>query len=355
MARIMGERPSDRYPAETAMYKFVKDVLPDYISAAFHPAIKDEKGNISYEFDLLLFVPHMGVYILEIKEACGFQYKDGKYSYLYANGRSREISSDRMNAGLMNQRYALKHYLKRMFNISPFIYEFECFPSMSINNIDKDQLPPEFDLRHVITSNDMKNHLYFLHNLIGCTIFDMENLHFRFEKDTEDLTDVDIFKLFNFWGYGAIEENRPERPPCVFLSYNRNNNEISKEVQHSLETLGLHVWRAPKDVPLGEYYLDSEMKEITDCDAFVILLSVPAENSEEVKKEFEKALELDKPIIPIWVEDIQDSDITDYYREKLTKYQYRIMPRIDYNVITEISDTVKKLKREKDNKGENTD
>ena len=356
MARIIGERPDGRYASEAEMYRFVKEELPDYISAAFNPMIKDEKGNVTAEFDMLLFVPHMGVYILEIKGASGFEYREGNYYYLYQNGNSNAVTAQRRNNELLRQRFALREYLKRMFNISPFVYEFECFPFLSGEGVDKDSLPPGFDPRHVITADNMKDHLRFLHKLIGCTIFDIELKEgLSRENDSEDLTDEDVIKMFYCWDTGANEDYRPSRPPCVFLSYNRNNSVISKEIQQILESLGVRVWRAPKDVPLGEYYLTREMQEIVDCDAFVILLSVPAQKSNEVKIEFEKALEINKPIIPVWVEDIQDSEITDYYREKLTKYQYRIMPRIDYNVIKEIVDTVKKIKKENDEKTDNED
>ncbi len=61
-----------------------------------------------------------------------------------------------------------------------------------------------------------------------------------------------------------------------------------------------------------------------------------------------KALELKKNIFPVWVEETSDSDINPYYREKLAKYQYRVMPKIDIEVIREIVSAVRKAKREID-------
>ena len=84
------------------------------------------------------------------------------------------------------------------------------------------------------------------------------------------------------------------------------------------------------------------MMAIEQCDAFLILLSRPAQNSDEVKKEFTKALEIGKPILPIWVEDVPEDEMEPYYRENLEKYQYRIMSKINEEIIEEIVASVKK-------------
>jgi hypothetical protein len=343
MARIIGEIPEHMSPAEDIMYHFVRTELPDYISVSMFPDIPAEDDIHKVEFDMLLFIPHMGVFILEIRDVIGFAYQDCAYYYMTKTGKSIVMDGERRARRLQRQGFVLRDYLKKKFNIAPLIYEFECFPYISMRGLENSNYPADFDPSHVIMSDDLHSGLHFLHKLIGITIMEQQQ---KGLAAFEDLSDKDAHDILYFWKTGLLDIPRPERPPLVFLSYNRNNNEISKEIQTVLEDRGIFVWRAPKDVPLGEYYLPSEMKAIEECDVFLILLSIPAQNSEEVKKEFQKALEIKKPILPVWVEDVAETEIAEYYKENLTEYQYRVMTKIDINVINEIVATVKKIKRE---------
>ena len=346
MARLIGEKP-ELYESERIMYQFVMEELPDYICASFNPVLSSEKYYNRIECDLILFIPHMGVYVFEINGIVGFQYINGEYYYEYPGGKTRKASECKRGTMARDQKYRVLEYLKRKFNISPLVYELNCSPQMSMQNLDRELIPPDFDLKHIVTADDLKDGLSFLHRLIECSIFEQSINGIDYY---EDLTDKDAHDMFYFWETGAWGARRPERPPFVFLSYNRNNNEISKDIQTVLEDRGVYVWRAPKDVPLGKYYLPEEMEAIKECDAFIILLSVSAQNSEEVKKEFDKALELKKPILPIWVEKVEDSEINEYYRENLTEYQYREMTKLDCDIINELVETVKKIKMENDRK-----
>ena len=60
-----------------------------------------------------------------------------------------------------------------------------------------------------------------------------------------------------------------------------------------------------------------------------------------------KALEIGKPILPIWVEDVPENEMNPYYKENLTKYQYRIMPKVHEEIIEEIVASVKKIASER--------
>lgn len=344
MARLIGVRPDAKEGyALQFMYQFVMEKLPDYVCASFLPCIPMKDGRI-FECDMILLIPHMGVYILEIRNAVGFGYADGNYCYIDKNGRQRVYSSSHRSNILNRQRVLIREYLKEKFNLAPLVYELECFPGMELKRMDPKVFPPDFDFRHVISYEDLTSGLTFFHKLIGCSIYMQE----RFGLDYyEDLTDKDAHDVFYFWDTGVLGAKRPDRPPFVFLSYNRNNAEISKDVQTVLEDRGIYVWRAPKDVPLGQHYLPEEMMAIEDCDAFLILLSRPAQNSEEVKKEFVKALEIGKPILPIWVEDVPESEMNPYYKENLTKYQYRIMPKVNEEIIEEIVASVKRIASER--------
>lgn len=344
MARLIGARPDAKEGyALQFMYHFVMEHLPDYVCASFLPCIPLKDGKI-FECDMILFIPHMGVYILDIRNVVGFRYENGNYYYVDKSGRMLSNSSSQRINRLAGQRLQIRDYLKEKFNLAPLVYELECFPGIRLENLDRGMIPPDFDLKHVITFEDLMSGLTFFHKLIGCSIFMQQKVGLDYY---EDLTDKDAHDMFYFWETGVLGSKRPDRPPFVFLSYNRNNAEISKDIQTVLEDRGVYVWRAPKDVPLGQHYLPEEMMAIEECDAFLILLSRPAQNSEEVKKEFVKALEIGKPILPIWVEDVSENEMNPYYKENLTKYQYRIMPKVNEEIVEEIVASVKKIVSER--------
>ena len=78
------------------------------------------------------------------------------------------------------------------------------------------------------------------------------------------------------------------------------------------------------------------MKAIEDCDAFLLLLSSASQESlgnGGVRDEFEKAVENGKTIIPIKIEDF---DVNEYYTKALSHIQYRVMTKLDPEVMSEI-------------------
>lgn len=335
MARIIGKTPEKMGYAMNIMYEFITKELPDYIGASLEPEIVAEDGE-RYKFDLLMFIPHMGVFILDIRNIREFSIVDGQWRYKYADGEEVLVSAERRE----KRKEELKLYLKRMFNLSPLIFEFECLPAFKIPS---EALDRNFDHSLFVGADDIIDSAHFLHKVLGISI---ELQHGEREGMYDDLSDKDSHDLFYFWETGLFGAPRPERPPFVFLSYNRNNAELSKEIQTALEDRGVYVWRAPKDVPVGEYYLNEEMKAIEESDAFVILLSIPAQQSQEVKKEFVKAKEINKPILPIWVENLPSSEMNEYYKSNLSGHQYRVMPKINEEVIDELVESVKRIKRE---------
>lgn len=348
MARLIGQRPDVIGHDLQIMYDFVMNKLPDYICASFCQNFASPVSKRTYECDIILYIPHMGVFILDVSSATSLSFSAGIEHRGYQNGtvvESRNFGIDKLRA----KRFELGSYLKEKFNLSPLIYEFECYPALHTYDINWKEVPVSFDPRHVITADDLEDGLTFLRKVIDCSIYMRSHMRPQVKKDIfEDLSDKDAHDLFYFWDTGVFGAKRPERPPFVFLSYNQNNAEISKDIQTALEDRGVYVWRAPKDVPLGGYYLSEEMQAIEDCDAFLILLSYPAQASEEVKKEFVKAREIQKPILPVWVENVPDSDINAFYKENLKTYQFRVMKKLEEEIIEEIVAQVKKIKMETD-------
>ncbi|MBR6477035.1 MAG: toll/interleukin-1 receptor domain-containing protein [Lachnospiraceae bacterium] len=328
MARLIGDRPMTM--SEDALYRFAMEKLPDYIYAAF--ACGFETAGGVRECDSLFFIPHMGVFIVEINGAVKLEVADGKIMLTYANDMTRQWRRE----SLTSLRYGVKDHLKRMFNVTPAVFDLQCFPYISSQSL-KDQilsgiLPREqLLLREDLEDENtflLKLHLYkHLYGKLGI-------IDYRFC----DLTDRMAHNIFYYWETGMTEPDRPTKPPFLFLSYNQFNATVAQEIKEELEQRGIFVWRAPEDVSIGNYYLPEEMEAIEQCDAFMILLSSTAQVSKEVRIEFEKAVELGKKILPIWVEDCTHEE---FYDKALAKYQYRLMTKPNPSIITEITKAVK--------------
>lgn len=237
---------------------------------------------------------------------------------------------------LSDKRSFVSRFLKTKFNISPLVYEMICFPGFTddpglLARLD-DRLEPD----RVLFFRDLTDELSLMLKLYtGCIVTERKK---GSEDKYDDLTDRKAYSIFFYWESGVPAPARPGRPPMVFMSYNRMNQARALEIKTELENNGIFVWRAPEDVPVGEFYYDREMEAIEACDAFLLLLSSSSQESGEVKKEFVKAIEGKKKIIPIWIEDCKPNE---YYEEHLVGFQYRYMIHNEMSVMDEIIQSVK--------------
>ena len=74
MARLIGQRPDESDYALNLMHQFVMEQLPDYICASFFLPLVSKNTNVKYECDMILFIPHMGVFILDISHVSHLGY-----------------------------------------------------------------------------------------------------------------------------------------------------------------------------------------------------------------------------------------------------------------------------------------
>src|ERR1700722_9431782 len=83
----------------------------------------------------------------------------------------------------------------------------------------------------------------------------------------------------------------------VFLSYASQDAAIANALCDALEAAGIPCWIAPRDVRPGDFYADAIVQAITQCPAFVLILSQAAIDSPHVLREVERASSKRRPII----------------------------------------------------------
>jgi TolB-like protein len=83
----------------------------------------------------------------------------------------------------------------------------------------------------------------------------------------------------------------------VFVSYASQDAAIANALCAALEAAGILCWIAPRDVRPGDFYADAIVQAITQCRAFVLILSQVATESLHVLREVERASSKRRPII----------------------------------------------------------
>lgn len=99
----------------------------------------------------------------------------------------------------------------------------------------------------------------------------------------------------------------------LFISYNKNDKVQADYLRELLIKKNIDVWMAPYDIAPGSIYAEEIVKAIKGCCALVLLLSNDSQKSQHVGKELNKAVDLDKKIYAIQLEDVTLSDSFDYY------------------------------------------
>lgn len=99
----------------------------------------------------------------------------------------------------------------------------------------------------------------------------------------------------------------PEKPR-IFLCYARHSRPSADLLRDRLIAHDYSVWMDKYDLPGNMHWKKTIRNAIRDCDKLVLVMSDDALQSEWVKYEVETASELNKPILPIVVEQSVSTD-----------------------------------------------
>ncbi|MDP8995296.1 MAG: toll/interleukin-1 receptor domain-containing protein, partial [Pseudomonadota bacterium] len=91
----------------------------------------------------------------------------------------------------------------------------------------------------------------------------------------------------------------------VFVSHGSENREQANEIAAFLESRGIRIWIAPRDVRPGMDYSEQLQGAIEQSAAFLVLVTEKANKSPYVRVETELAFSLDKPIFPVRIGDVK--------------------------------------------------
>jgi adenylate cyclase len=98
----------------------------------------------------------------------------------------------------------------------------------------------------------------------------------------------------------------------VFLSYAAADKATAMAVLAGLEGRGIGCWIAPRDIPAGSEYGEQIVEAIKACRIVVVIFSASANASPHVRREVERAVSAQRPIMPFRVENIAPTGAMEY-------------------------------------------
>lgn len=109
------------------------------------------------------------------------------------------------------------------------------------------------------------------------------------------------------------ESNRVKSKPDVFISYSSGDKKTADAICSSLEQAGFNCWIAPRNIAPGCDYGEAIIDGISQSHLMVLVLSRAANASQQVKREVERAVNKNIPIIPFRIDDVPMSKALEFY------------------------------------------
>ncbi len=99
----------------------------------------------------------------------------------------------------------------------------------------------------------------------------------------------------------------------IFLSVSDRDRKVAEEICGLLEELGLDCWLATRDIQPGSDWGASIIEAIQESRLLLLILTRNANTSQHVKREVERAVNRDIPLLAFRVENIEPSPSLEYF------------------------------------------
>lgn len=99
----------------------------------------------------------------------------------------------------------------------------------------------------------------------------------------------------------------------VFISHSGKDKTVADAVCATLEKGGTRCWIAPRDIVPGTQWGEAIIDAISNCKVMVLVFSSNANESQQIIREVERAVNKGIPVIPFRVEDVDPNKSLEYY------------------------------------------
>jgi hypothetical protein len=105
----------------------------------------------------------------------------------------------------------------------------------------------------------------------------------------------------------------PFMPHDVFVSYSSEDKPTADAICNVLENRGIRIWIAPRDVLPGTDWGAAIIDAINRSRVMILIYSASANESQQIKREVERAVNRGIPLIPFRIEDVPMSKTLEYF------------------------------------------
>lgn len=111
----------------------------------------------------------------------------------------------------------------------------------------------------------------------------------------------------------AQRQSAPAATKYCFISYSSKDKPTADAVCAVMEGCGVRCWIAPRDILPGHDWAESILRAIGGAKACVLIFSASANASPQVRREIERAVHNEVPVIPFRIEDTAPSESLEYF------------------------------------------
>ena len=99
----------------------------------------------------------------------------------------------------------------------------------------------------------------------------------------------------------------------VFVSYSQPDRECAFQLVAQLESRGIGVWVAPRDISPASDWAEAIIEAICGARLMVLVFSAHCNASPQVRREVERAVHREIPILPFRIEDVLPARSLEYF------------------------------------------
>jgi len=99
----------------------------------------------------------------------------------------------------------------------------------------------------------------------------------------------------------------------VFVSYSQADRECAFQLVAQLESRGIGVWVAPRDISPATDWAEAIIEAISGARLMVLVFSAHCNASAQVRREVERAVHREVPILPFRIEDVLPARSLEYF------------------------------------------
>jgi hypothetical protein len=103
----------------------------------------------------------------------------------------------------------------------------------------------------------------------------------------------------------------------VFISYPSEDRIVAFAACAKLEAEGVRCWIAPRDVPPGVEWAGALVDAIDHCRAMALIFSSRANESEQVRREAQRAFNRGVPVVPFRIENVVPEKSLAFFMESV--------------------------------------